>query len=172
MPEDDVSSPETTSFRFEWGTVKLEVQGGDGVVQTGFDLLEDEILPRIDDAGEPTRRATDTSSDGGEDGSDEAATKRDQSVTPKEFMADKDPGTTYEKATALAYFAKYHRGQDAITSDKLDKLITQAQLDDFKASDALYNAERSKGYMENLGGGRFKLTQTGIRYVQQELGAD
>lgn len=172
MPENDVNSPEPTSFRFEWGAVKLEVQGGDGVVQTGFDLLENEILPRIDDSGASARTVLDTSSEDGEDGSDQGATSRDRSVTPKEFMADKDPGTTYEKATALAFYAKFYQDQEVITADELDKLITQSQLGDFKASDALYNAERSAGYMENLGRGKFKLTQTGIRYVQQDLGAD
>lgn len=155
------------SFRFEWGGVQFEVHGSDGVVREGFKLLESEILPRIDstEIPEPAKPSSKQDKEVAEEPASEAP-------TPKEFMADKDPNTTYEKATALSYYATKHRGMDVITGEQLDKLITEAQLDDFKASDALYNAERNKGYMENTGGGKFKLTQSGVRYVQNELSAE
>lgn len=165
MTDESEESASSRSFRFEWGGVQFEVRGSDSVVQEGFKLLESEILPRIDSTSIPPPAESqpdreEVSSDG----------EPEQTPTPKEFMADKDPSAAYEKATALAYYAKIHRGMDVMTSDKLDRLITESQVKDFKASDALYNAERNAGYMENLGSGSFELTQSGIRYVQNELG--
>ena len=79
------------------------------------------------------------------------------SLTPKSFMAQKDPKTDLEKITCLAYYRTHHQGTAQFSTKELTKLNTEAAQPNFSnAAAAVSNAARSK-YLSPAGVGKSKL---------------
>lgn len=162
----DANTP--SSFRFQWGNINLEVEGDDALVQQGFELVKDELLDRIGEA--PSSDEVAEAMTGGDERDTEVD---DQLPTPAEYTEGKQPSNNMERAAVLAHYAQKYRNQDTITADQLERLINEAHIPMFSASDALYNASRSdRGWTERVATGTYELTPAGENYVQTQLPPD
>ena len=86
-------------------------------------------------------------------------------LTPKNFMAQKDPKTDVEKITCLAYFLTHSRQLAQFKTKQLTDLNTEAAQPKFSNPGvAVGNAAGSK-YLSLAGGGKKQITVLGEKLV-------
>lgn len=87
------------------------------------------------------------------------------SMSPKEFLFQKDPQTDVERVACLAYYLSHYREQEHFKTADLSKLNTEAAQRKFaNAAYAVNNASHS-GFLAAAHGGNKQLTALGEQYV-------
>jgi len=90
----------------------------------------------------------------------------DRSLSPKEFLLEKDPITDIERITCLAYFLTHYREVKHFKTFDLSKLNTEAaQIKFSKAAKSVNNATTS-GFLVQAGKGQKQISARGELYVQ------
>lgn len=90
----------------------------------------------------------------------------DRSMSPKEFLIEKEPHTDVEKVACLAYYLTHYRDTQHFKTIDISKLNTEAAQRKFSnATKAIANAMRS-GYLVPSTKGHKQLSAAGELFVQ------
>ena len=90
----------------------------------------------------------------------------DRSLSPKEFMLDKQPRTDVERVACLAYYLAHYANLPHFETHDISKLNTEAaQVKLSNAAYAVNNAVQS-GYLVAASHGKKQLSAGGERFVQ------
>lgn len=95
----------------------------------------------------------------------ESLFSEDRSISPKQFMFEKQPKTDVEKVACLAYYLTHYRGVQHFKTLDISKLNTEAaQLKFANAAVAVDNATK-RGYLAPASKGSKQLTALAEQYV-------
>lgn len=97
--------------------------------------------------------------------SQESLFSEDRSISPKQFMFEKQPKTDVEKVACLAYYLTHYRGVQHFKTLDISKLNTEAaQVKFANAAVAVDNAAK-RGYLAPASKGSKQLTALAEQYV-------
>jgi len=100
---------------------------------------------------------------GGRDAGDENLAQ----VTPKQFLAMKEPTTDVERITCLAYYLTKVRGTNSFQTKELTELNTEAAGHRFSnAATTAKNAINQNGFLAQAAGGNRQITALGEKIVE------
>lgn len=90
----------------------------------------------------------------------------ESSVTPKDFLLEKQPRTDVERVACLAYYLTHYRNQPHFKTLELNKLNTEAAQPKF--SNATYSAQNAvnMGYLALADKGNRQLSAAGEQFVR------
>ncbi len=95
----------------------------------------------------------------------ESLFSEDRSISPKQFMFEKQPKTDVEKVACLAYYLTHYRGVQHFKTLDISKLNTEAaQVKFANAAVAVDNAAK-RGYLAPASKGSKQLTALAEQYV-------
>lgn len=90
----------------------------------------------------------------------------DRSISPKDFLLDKQPSSDVEKVACLSYYLTHYKGMPHFETVDISKLNTEAaQMKFSNAAYAVNNAMQS-GYLVPAPQGKKQLSAAGERFVQ------
>ncbi len=88
----------------------------------------------------------------------------------KEFIDEKSPKGHIEVITALAYWARENEGLQDLGKEELERLYKIAELRrPTDSRNAMAQVKSQKGWLDSVGGGRYKLTAAGEDFVNLDL---
>jgi hypothetical protein len=79
-------------------------------------------------------------------------------LTPKQFLAQKKPGTNYERVACLAYYLSNNRNSPHFKTGDIAKLNTESAHHFTNASVAVMHATSTYHYLTSAGGGKKQIT--------------
>jgi|SRR5882672_6904719 len=98
-------------------------------------------------------------------GNQESLFSEDRSISPKQFMFEKQPKTDVEKVACLAYYLTHYRGVQHFKTLDISKLNTEAaQVKFANAAVAVDNATK-RNYLAPASKGSKQLSALGEQYV-------
>jgi hypothetical protein len=84
------------------------------------------------------------------------------SLTPKDFLKNKNPQSDVQRVACLAYYLSHHRGQTSFKTKDLTALNIEAAAGKIgNASQAVNNATKQSHYLAPAGGGKKQITAFG-----------
>jgi hypothetical protein len=90
---------------------------------------------------------------------------QDTSMSPKEFMLEKEPRTDVERVACLAYYLTHYRDQPNFKTLDLSKLNTEAAQPKFSNAANSSNNAVKRGYLAPSTKGYRQLSAAGERFV-------
>ncbi|HEX5481861.1 MAG TPA: hypothetical protein VFZ08_04470 [Terriglobia bacterium] len=98
---------------------------------------------------------------------DDVAFSEDRSMSPKEFLAQKQPQTDVEKVACLAYYLAHYRGVQHFKTIDISQLNTEAAQ--IKLSNAAYAVDNAAkmGYLAPSTKGSKQISAAGERFVRE-----
>jgi len=90
----------------------------------------------------------------------------DRSLSPKEFLRDKNPLTDIERVACLAYYLAYYRDMPHFKTVDISALNTEAALPKFSNASVAVDNARSQGYLVSATKGNKQLSAVGEKYVE------
>jgi hypothetical protein len=147
--------------------IEIEVDAIKSILETLMSLREEQrkfvittVLARLGMEGLPTSRERLNSGDSS------GATKTDEDISPKDFLRKKQPTTTIEQLTCLAYYLSKFRGVKHFKTADITKLNTEAGAHKLSnPSVFVRNATSQNGYLIQVGGGKKQLSELGESIV-------
>jgi hypothetical protein len=89
----------------------------------------------------------------------------DRSLSPKEFLLEKDPKTDVEKVACLAYYLTHYRGLPHFKTIDISKLNTEAAQIKFSNAAVAVNNASLQNYLTGAGKGAKQLSAFGEKFV-------
>jgi len=89
----------------------------------------------------------------------------DRSLSPKEFLLEKDAKTDVEKVACLAYYLTHYRGTPHFKTIDISKLNTEAAQIKFSNAAVAVNNASLQNYLTGAGKGAKQLSAFGERFV-------
>jgi hypothetical protein len=90
----------------------------------------------------------------------------DRSITPKEFMRQKQPLTSVERVACLAYYLTHYRGIDHFRTLDISKLNTEAAQVKFSNAAMAVNDAVKTGYLVPAIKGSRQISSQGEQFVE------
>lgn len=98
---------------------------------------------------------------------DDGSFSQDRTLSPKEFLLDKNPQTDVERVVCLAYYLTHYRDTPHFKTVDISTLNTEAAQRKFSnAAKAVDNATRQAGYLVQATKGNKQISATGERFVE------
>jgi hypothetical protein len=94
-----------------------------------------------------------------------AAFSEDRSLSPKEFLLEKEPKTDVEKVACLAFYLTHYRGIPHFKTIDISKLNTEAAQIKFSNAAVAVNNASLQNYLTGAGKGAKQLSAFGERFV-------
>jgi hypothetical protein len=91
---------------------------------------------------------------------------RDRSVSPKEFVRDKNPLTDVERVTCLAYYLTHYRDTPHFKTLDISTLNTEAAQPKFSNTAVAVDNSRKLGYLVPATKGNKQITALGEKFVE------
>ena len=91
---------------------------------------------------------------------------RDRTVTPKEFLRDKNPMTDVERVTCLAYYLTHYRDTPHFKTLDISTLNTEAAQPKFSNTAVAVDNARKLGYLVPATKGNKQITALGEKFVE------
>jgi hypothetical protein len=94
-----------------------------------------------------------------------ATFSEDRSLSPKEFLLEKEPKTDVEKVACLAFYLTHYRGMPHFKTIDISKLNTEAAQIKFSNAAVAVNNATLQNYLTGAGKGAKQLSAFGERFV-------
>ncbi|MGH8337120.1 MAG: hypothetical protein ACRETL_09955 [Gammaproteobacteria bacterium] len=94
-----------------------------------------------------------------------ASFTEDRSLSPKEFLLEKDPKTDVEKVACLGFYLTHYRGMPHFKTIDISKLNTEAAQIKFSNAAVSVNNATLQNYLTGAGKGTKQLSAFGERFV-------
>jgi len=91
---------------------------------------------------------------------------KDRSLSPKEFMRDKNPASDVERVACLAYFLAHYRDSPHFKTIDISTLNTEAAQPKFSNSSVAVDNAMKQGYLAGATKGNKQISAVGERYVE------
>jgi len=91
---------------------------------------------------------------------------RDRTVSPKEFLRDKNPMTDVERVTCLAYYLTHYRDTPHFKTLEISTLNTEAAQPKFSNTAVAVDNARKLGYLVPATKGNKQITALGEKFVE------
>lgn len=91
---------------------------------------------------------------------------QDRSMSPKDFLRDKAPGTDIERVACLAYYLTHYRDQPHFKTVDISALNTEAAQPKFSNATLAANNALTAGLLVQAGRGSKQISATGETFVQ------
>lgn len=91
---------------------------------------------------------------------------RDRTVSPKEFLRDKNPATDVERVTCLAYYLTHYRDTPHFKTLEISTLNTEAAQPKFSNTAVAVDNARKLGYLVPATKGNKQITALGEKFVE------
>ena len=106
-----------------------------------------------------------TSPPHGATGSVEPTFSEDRSISPKDFMLEKQPMTDVERVACLGYYLTHYRGMPYFKALDISKLNTEAAQVKFADATVALNNALKQNYLAQASKGAKQLSALGERFV-------
>jgi hypothetical protein len=90
----------------------------------------------------------------------------DRSLSPKDFLRDKQPVTDIERVACLAYYLAYYRDMPHFKAIDISSLNTEAAQPKFSNTSVALDNARAQGYLVSATKGNKQLSAAGERFVE------
>lgn len=90
----------------------------------------------------------------------------DRTLSPKEFLRDKQPVTDIERVACLAYYLAYYRDTPHFKTVDISALNTESAQPKFSNPSVAVDNARAKGYLVPATKGNKQLSAAGERFVE------
>lgn len=91
---------------------------------------------------------------------------RDRTLSPKEFLRDKNPGTDVERVTCLAYYLAHYRDTPHFKTVDISTLNTEAAQPKFSNTSVAVDNARASGYLVAATKGNKQISAAGEKFVE------
>lgn len=91
---------------------------------------------------------------------------RDRTLSPKEFMHDKRPGTDVERVACLAYYLANYRDTPHFKTVDISALNTEAAQPKFSNASVAVDNARAQGYLVPATKGNKQISAAGEKFVE------
>jgi len=91
----------------------------------------------------------------------------DRTLSPKEFIVQKNPQNDIEKVVCLAYYLTHYRDMEVFSNVDISKLNQEASQLKFSNSSYAVNNAINKGFIINIDKGLRKISVFGEQFVQK-----
>ncbi len=144
------------------GNVLVEVEGSEQFVRDELAFLKQTLIQKLSPTGlataVPPMQAGKESAPG-------------EKLPIKQYVEGKSIRNDMEKATIVAYYAATYENSGEIDGDTLSSWFTKAGWKPPKTpTDTLRDAKRRKGYLDAVGSGEYRISDTGRYFVEHEWG--
>jgi hypothetical protein len=89
----------------------------------------------------------------------------DRSISPKQFLLEKDPKTDVERVACLAFYLTHYRGMPHFKTIDVSKLNTEAAQIKFSNAAVAVNNATQQNYLTGAGKGAKQLSAFGEKFV-------
>lgn len=89
----------------------------------------------------------------------------DRTLSPKEFVWQKEPRTAIERVVCLAYYLQHYRGMSSFKTSDISALNTEAAQVKFSNPAMMVSEATRAGYLSTVRGQEKQLTVIGERFV-------
>jgi hypothetical protein len=91
---------------------------------------------------------------------------RDRTISPKEFLRDKNPVTDVERVTCIAYYLTHYRDTPHFKTLDISALNTEAAQPKFSNASVAVDNSRALGYLVPASRGNKQISAAGERFVE------
>jgi hypothetical protein len=91
---------------------------------------------------------------------------RDRTLSPKEFLRDKHPGTDVERVACLAYYLAHYRDMPHFKTVDISTLNTEAAQPKFSNASVAVDNARAQGYLVPATKGNKQISSAGEKFVE------
>jgi hypothetical protein len=98
--------------------------------------------------------------------STEPSFSADRTLSAKEFLRDKQPGTDVERVTCLAYYLTHYRDTPHFKTLDISSLNIEAAQPKFSSASVAVENARAKGFLVPSTKGNKQISAAGERYVE------
>ncbi|MGH9876832.1 MAG: hypothetical protein ACRD5H_04285, partial [Nitrososphaerales archaeon] len=116
--------------------------------------------------GKRSSRKVEPSYTSGESGTVHGGYSEDRSISPKDFMLEKQPRTDVERVACLAYYLTHYRGTPHFKTIDLSTLNTEAAQVKFSNAAFSVNNATKLGYLVPATKGQKQLSAIGEKFVR------
>ncbi len=89
----------------------------------------------------------------------------DRTLSPKEFLRDKEPGTDVERVACLAYYLTHYRDTPHFKTVDISSLNVEAAQPKFSNASVAVDNARARGFLVPYTKGNKQLSAVGERYI-------